>query len=155
VLVAPGVEGKSLATLQAALLEAGAVARLVAPRLGCIATAGGEPLEADATLENEPGFLFDALVLPDGAAAAEALARDGHTMEFVKDQYRHCKTILALGASQALLADAGIPLSLPDGSADPGLILADAAGIEAAMADFMAAMGQHRHSVRDSDPPRV
>jgi catalase len=155
VLVAPGVEGKSLATLQAALLEAGAVARLVAPRLGRIATAGGEPLEADATLENEPGFLFDALVLPDGAAAAEALARDGHTMEFVKDQYRHCKTILALGASQALLADAGIPLSLPDGSADPGLILADAAGIEAAMADFMAAMGQHRHSVRDSDPPRV
>ena len=33
-----------------------------------------------------------------------ALAQDGHTMEFIKDQFRHCKTILALGASQLLLA---------------------------------------------------
>jgi catalase len=60
-----------------------------------------------------------------------------------------------LPESQALLADAGIPLSLPDGQADPGLILADAAQAAAAGADFIAAMGKHRHPMRDSDPPRV
>jgi catalase len=65
-------------------------------------------LDADASLENEPGFLFDALVLPDGEDAVTALAGDGHTMEFIKDQYRHCKTILALGASARLLEEAGI-----------------------------------------------
>ncbi|MES2184064.1 MAG: catalase [Pseudomonadota bacterium] len=155
ILVANGVDGASLQALQAALLEAGAVGRFVAPRLGTVATADGGTLEADATLENSPGFLFDALVLPDGAAGAEALARDAHTQDFIKDQYRHCKTILALGASQALLADAGIPLSLPDGQADPGLILADAAQAAAVGADFIAAMGKHRHPMRDSDPPRV
>ena len=129
--------------------------RLVGPRLGTYTAAGGDKLEADASMENSPGFLFDALVLPDGLAAVEALAADGHSMEFVKDQYRHCKTILALGAAQALLTEAGIPMSLPDGSDDPGLILADAAHADTATVDFIAAVGMHRHPARDTDPPRV
>ncbi|MFZ3117204.1 MAG: DJ-1/PfpI family protein, partial [Variovorax sp.] len=141
--------------LQAALLDAGAVPRMVAARLGTVTAADGLQLEPDATMENSPGFLFDALVLPDGQAAAEALAAVGHTMDVIKDQYRHCKTILALGASQALLGEAGIPLTLPDGAADPGLILADSADIAGATVDFIAAVGMHRHTARDSDPPRV
>jgi catalase len=155
ILVADGVQAASLATLQAALLDAGAVPRLVAPRLGTVAAAGGALLEPDATMENSPGFLFDALVLPDGDAAAQALSEDGHTLEFIKDQYRHCKTILAFGASQALLGEAGIPLTLPDGSEDPGLLLADAADAKAVAPVFIAAVGKHRHPLRDSDPPRV
>ena len=47
--------------------------------------------------------LYDALVLPEGAEAVDALRADGHTLEFIKDQYRHCKPILALGASEQLL----------------------------------------------------
>jgi catalase len=155
ILVADGAEGASIGKLVTALVQAGAVPRLIGPRLGTYIAAGGEKLEADASMENSPGFLFDALVLPDGLAATEALAAVGHSMEFVKDQYRHCKTILALGASQALLAEAGIPMSLPDGSADPGLILADAAHADTAASDFIAAAGMHRHPARDSDPPRV
>jgi catalase len=155
ILVADGVEGASIGKLVAALVQAGAVPRLVGPRLGTYTAAGGEKFEADASMENSPGFLFDALVLPDGLAAVEALAADGHSMEFVKDQYRHCKTILALGASQALLTEAGIPMSLPDCSDDPGLILADAAHVDTAATDFIAAVGMHRHLARDTDPPRV
>jgi catalase len=155
ILVADGAEGASIGKLVTALVQAGAVPRLVGPRLGTYTAAGGEKFEADASMENSPGFLFDALVLPDGLAAVEALAADGHSMEFVKDQYRHCKTILALGASQALLTEAGIPMSLPDGSDDPGLILADAAHADTAATDFIAAVGMHRHPARDSDPPRV
>jgi len=154
-LVADGMDGVALATLQAALFDAGAVPRLVGAKLGPVTSADGQMFEPDATMENSPGFLFDALVLPDGQAAAEALSAVGHTMDFVKDQYRHCKTILALGASQALLGEAGVPLTLPDGAADTGLILADGADAAAAAADFIAAVGQHRHTARDSDPPRV
>ena len=46
-------------------------------------------------------------------------------LEFVKDQYRHCKTILALGAGARLLEKAGIPRELPDGANDPGILLSD------------------------------
>ena len=38
------------------------------------------------------------------------------------DQYRHCKPILALGASDQLLAACGIDAALPSGKPDPGVI---------------------------------
>ncbi|WPB58110.1 catalase [Xylophilus sp. GOD-11R] len=154
ILVAPGVEAGSLQALQAALFEAGAIGRLIGPTLATVAGAGGETLAPDATMENSPGFLFDALALPDGAGV-EALMDDGHTMEFIKDQYRHGKTILAFGAAQALLVKADIALTLPGGGADPGLILADAAQAPQAIVDFIGAIARHRHPERETDPPQV
>ncbi len=155
VLIANGVEGESIASLQAALLDAGAVPRLIGPHLGTFTTASGDTLEADASLENEPGFLFDALVLPDGDDAVETLSKIGLTMEFVKDQYRHCKTILALGASSELLEKAEIRPILPTGEDDPGLLIGKASEIDDLATRFMEAMAQHKHTVRDSDPPLV
>ena len=154
-LIAPGVMGESIAQIQAALMAEGAVPRLVAPRIGSVATAEGTMLQADASLENEPGFLFDALVLPDGQAAVEALAQDGHTMEFIKDQYRHCKTILVLGASTALLDKAGVPTTLPDGKPDMGLIIVPSGSAANAAATFIRGIALHRHAMRETDPPRV
>ena len=154
-LIAPGVMGGSIAQLQAALLAEGAVPRLVASRIGPVTTAEGEMLEADASLENEPGFLFDAMVLPDGQAAVDALAMDGHTMEFIKDQYRHCKTMLVLGASTALLDMAGVPTTLPDGSPDAGLLIAPSGDAAGAAATFIQGIALHRHTDRETDPPRV
>ena len=154
-LVAPGVMGESIAQVQAALLAEGAVPRLVAPRIGSVKTAEGEVLQADASLENEPGFLFDALVLPDGQAAIDALVRDGHTMEFIKDQYRHCKTIMVLGASKSLLDKVGIPTALPDGKADAGLIVVPSGNMGDAAKTFIQALGMHRHPMRETDPPMV
>jgi catalase len=154
-LVAPGVEGESLARLQAALVERGAVARLVGVRIGPFAAASGEALDADASLENEPGFLFDALALPDGGEAVATLAADGHTMEFIKDQYRHCKTILALGASRQLLEAAGLPAKLAKGADDNGLIVAEAGAADAAIDSFIAALAQHRHFGRETEPPLI
>jgi catalase len=155
IVVAPGVEGGFELAAQAALLQQGVVARIVGPRIGPIPTASGDALDADASMENEPGFLFDALILADGAAAIAALSQDGHTMEFIKDQFRHCKTILAFGASQALLAKAGLPVSMDKSLAQggTGLIVADAGGGEAALEAFMAAMAMHRHFGREMDPP--
>ncbi len=155
VLVAPGVHGESVAQLQAALFERGAVPRLVAPRIGPVTTAEGDMIEADASLENEPGFLFDALVLPDGEAAVKALAADGHTMEFIKDQYRHGKAILVLGASSALLDQAGLSGKLVDADAKAGIVMAAAADVSAAMEAFIGAMAEHRHPRRETDPPVV
>ncbi|MCZ8254384.1 MAG: catalase HPII, partial [Polaromonas sp.] len=109
-----------------------------------------------------PGFLFDALVLPGSEDAVAALAADGHTMEFIKDQFRHCKTILALGASTALLDKAGISVA-PDasakgkkgGPADPGLIVQAGGDTAATLDRFIQAMARHRHFERETDPPLV
>ncbi|WP_371436654.1 catalase [Polaromonas sp.] len=154
ILVAHGVEGASLGKLITALVAAGAVPRLVAARLGTYIGAGGEKFAADATMENSPGFLFDAMVLPDGPDAVEALVADAHTLEFLRAQYWHCKPILAFGASQALLAEGQIPMALPDGSPDAGLILADPAGADGAIAGFITAIGSPRQYERENDPPK-
>ncbi|MEO6209738.1 MAG: catalase [Gemmatimonadaceae bacterium] len=149
ILVANGVEGASLKSLHTALTKAGAVPRFIGPRLGTYKTGDGDTIEADASMENSPPVLFDALILPDGDAGVEALAADGHTMEFVTNQFRHCKTILALGASRKLLRNAGI-----GEVTDAGLLIMDAKAKNAAQT-FIAAVTKHRHPERESDPPAV
>jgi catalase len=154
-LVAPGVQAAPLLRLQQALLEQGAVGRLVGPRIGPMTTADGDPIDADASLENEPGFLFDALVLPDGAEAIAALAQDGHTAEFIRDQFRHCKPILVFGGARQLLGQAGLPLSLDKAQAQggTGLIVAEEGEEQSAAEAFLEALARHRHFGREMDPP--
>ncbi|CAN5713739.1 catalase HPII [soil metagenome] len=155
ILVAPGVDAASITTVQKALLDAGAVPRLVGIRLGAVVAEDGSTLEPDASMENSPAVLFDALVLPGGEAGVTALMGVGNTMEFVTNQYRHCKTILAFGESKMLLDKAGIQETLPSGDADPGLLMRDVADADTAAAEFIAAVGMHRHDVRELDPPAV
>jgi catalase len=90
ILVAPGLDGESLATAQKTLTEAEAFVRLVEVRLGPVETADGSTVEPDGTLETLPSVLFDAVVVPDGTKAATALAALGHAREFLRGQYRHC-----------------------------------------------------------------
>jgi catalase len=154
ILIANGVEGKCIVRFIEALTAAGAVTRLLGSRLGTVTTEGGGALEVDATLENSPAVLFDAVILPDGGEGVGALAKDGHTLEFLKDQYRHCKTILVLGAASMLLDKVGISRDPPWEGGDPGLIVA-ASGAEADPQAFIDAIAQHRHPARDTDPPPI
>jgi catalase len=155
VLIADGVDGDRVIATQARLLAEGAVPRLVGLRIGPVRAAKGEMLEAEASMEGEPGCLFDGLVLPDGDGSASALAAAGQTMEFIKDQYRHCKTILVFGAARLLIEQADIPLALPGGSADPGLLLANGSDTEAGLSRFIDALALHRHWQRETDPPLI
>ena len=152
-LVADGVHHASLAALQKALTAEGAVVHFVGPRVGHFSTVDGAGvIEANKSLENSPSVLFDAIVLPDGADAVQSLAKDGHTMEFLKDAFRHCKTILSLGASDALLDQAGV-LELT--GKDPGMLWCESSDVAAAIPAFIAAIAAHRHPMRDTDPPKI
>ncbi|MES2482436.1 MAG: catalase [Pseudomonadota bacterium] len=154
IVVAPGFEAKGVSQLQEMLMREGAVPRLMGLTIGPVQGSDGTVLDADVSLENEPGFLFDALVLPDGAAAVELLLRQARVLEAMRDQYRHCKPMLVLGAASKLLRLLGIDAVLPDGSEDLSLIVAE--GDEAdAMERFVTAMKQHRNFERETDPPRV
>jgi catalase len=155
IVLADGVEAGPITDLIEQLDAAGAVTRLLGSRLGTVRSEEGEPMEIDATLENSPAVLFDALVLPGGSEAVDKLCTDGQMLEFVKDQYRHCKTILALGDSSRILTKAGIPLTAASGDEDPGLLVEGQERSEAAAVSFIAAVGRHRHVERDRDPPLI
>jgi catalase len=153
ILVADGCDGQSLTAVADRLTSDGAVPRFVSTTLGAVHPADGDAIEVDISLEAAPAVLYDALVLPDGTGAVTALRADGRTLEFIKDQYRHCKPILAVGASDALLAACGIDPALPDGQPDPGVIITTDAST--ATDAFVAAIAKHRHFARETDPPRV
>ena len=123
ILVANGVAGDiSARRCMRQLLGLGAVPRFVGARLGAVTPDEGDPIDVEVTIEAAPSVLWDALIIPDGDAAAAAFSADGQALEFVKDQYRHCKTILALGPGADVLDAANIPAGLPDGEPDPGVL---------------------------------
>ena len=149
ILVADGIESESVSNLMGELTAAGAVVRLLGIRLGTVRSVGGEDFEVDATLENSPSVLFDAVVLPDGDDAVQKLTSDGQALDFIKDQYRHGKTILALGTSSILLDKIGIPPGAP------GVLMEAAAEYSTDAGELIAAIAKHRHPERDRDPPLV
>jgi catalase len=152
-LVADGCDGEAATTIAGRLTDEGAVPRFVSMTLGSVQPAMGDAIEIDVSLEAAPAVLYDALVLPKGADAVKTLRGAGRTLEFIKDQYRHCKSILALGESAELPQACGIETTLPSGQADPGVLVAsDAASV---IDDFVAAIAQHRHFARETDPARV
>ena len=67
----------------------------------------------------------------------------------MKDQFRHCKPILALGGAVALLQAAGIP----DGA--PGIVHVAPAETEAGIEAFTRLLAGHRVYERETDPPTV
>ncbi|PUE07067.1 catalase HPII [Limnohabitans sp. T6-5] len=149
ILAADGMLGKSAVALHAALCAQGAAALFVAPCIGAVKTADGVELVADASLETEPGFLFDALVLPEGEQCVNNLANEPHTLDCIKDTYRHGKTLLVMGASQALLKYAEVPLQQVNAGMDPGLIVGDT--YTNALRDaFIQAVSLHRHPERQA-----
>jgi catalase len=150
ILVADGVDGKSIAVVQAALRAAGATAHLIAVKLGRVKVAHGEPFDATGTFENAAPVLFDGLVLPDGDAAVERLGGHVEVMDFISNQYRHGKTLLALGASKTLLDAAGVKATLDNGEPDPGILTGSAAKVDGVMASFISALGKHRHPQREA-----
>jgi catalase len=154
VLVAEGVAAAA-PVVHERLAALGAVPRFVGELLGPVATADGEPIDVEITMEAGPAVLYDALVLAGGEGAVAALARSGHAVEFLKDQYRHCKPILVLGDARTLLDEARIPVELSTGDADPGLLLYAHEELDAACEAFVLALGKHRHFQRETDPPVV
>ena len=155
IFVADGVDGDAAETLHAGLAKRGAVPRYVGPRLGSVETETGDSLDVEVTFETMPSVLFDAVAVPGGKAAVAVLGNIGHVLEFIKDQYRHAKPILALGEGADLVENAGAPATLPSGEPDPGMLIGRHATAAGALPDFVKAIAGHRHHEREMDPPEL
>ncbi len=155
ILVGNGVNAADIKSLYADLLNEGAVPRLVGVQLGKIIADDETAFEVEISLEAGPSVLYDAVIIPDGKAHVKALLKDAHSLDFVREQYRHCKPILTLGSGIDLLAKADVPTTLPDGAIDPSLIMAESAQLKNALTAFKMALADHRSFAREMDPPKV
>jgi catalase len=153
ILLADGCDGAPLTPLAEQLTDEGAVPRFVSTTLGSVQPAAGDEIEVNVSLEAAPAVLYDALVLPDGAVAIEALKADGRTLEFIKDQYRHCKPMLILGASSDLFAACGIDTAVARWPARPWVDRRDR--WRNGDGELHRCHREASYFARETDPPRV
>lgn len=147
ILAANGVDGGGVIALYDAILKEGGVPRIVSSRLGKISTLQSAELDVEATMETMPSVLFDAMVIAGGEASVQALAKDAHTAEFLRDQHKHCKPILLAEEAQPLLAKAGLEAKLPNGEVDPGLLVVK--DIAKGAGAFIKVLGKPRDHSRE------
>ena len=155
ILVVDGVKAAPLIRVHAQLAAAGAVPRFVGASMLTVESVEGTEIPIEVTMEAAPSVLWDALVLPDGAGAIGTLMKQGLAHDFVRDQYRHCKPILAFGAAESLLTKLSIPRQFVTGEVDPGLVFGQSDAPDAAIEAFCKALGMHRNFGRETDPPRI
>jgi catalase len=155
ILVADGVNAECVHTIYSSLLRCGAIPRLVGSRLGTISTSEGNTLDVEITLEASPSVLYDAMVVPDRPNCMDVLRENAQALEFIREQYRHCKAILVVGNGVNLLAAADVSEQLPDGSIDLAIVKTDEQSLDDGLERFKTAMAAHRLYLRETDPPIV
>jgi catalase len=149
-LVANGAEASSIDAVYKGLLIQGAIPRLVGLRLGTLKLSDGAHTDVEISVEAGPSVLYDAVVIADGADSIKKM-RHGQIGEFLMEQYRHCKPMLAIGSGAQLLDELGIEHSDQEGS----VLFCDAKSIDAGLKSFIKALAGHRDYTRETDPPEL
>jgi catalase len=137
ILAAEGVDVKVLSGIQSALLKAGAVPKIIAPKMGFVTDSKGGMTKVDESFLIAASVLFDAVYVAGGAE----LNQEADAVRFVNEAYRHCKAIGAGGDGVAFVKEltyAGIG----DGQ-DEAVVLGRPA------AEFIAAVAAHRNWDRE------
>jgi catalase len=129
-----------------ALSARGALAKVVAPRLGHLQTAGGNRVKIHFSFLTASSVLFDALYVPGGESSAAALKRDPAVLEFVYEAYKHAKAIAACGAGTQVFRAASV---LDGQDADEAIIVSDRGASEDMVSKFLVAVGKHRNWRRE------
>ncbi|EJD46032.1 catalase [Auricularia subglabra TFB-10046 SS5] len=111
ILVADGFDEPFVVALKGAISASRALPFVVGPRRGVVKNGSGSGgLKADAHFEGQRSTLFDAVVVPPGAAASSALAQDGRAVHWLREAFGHCKAIGAVGEGIALVRGSlGLP----------------------------------------------
>jgi catalase len=100
VLLAPGFNLKLKNALVAAIKKEGAIAAIIAPKVGGVEDSAGTKHAAERALSGSPSVLFDAVAVLAGPAGDEALARNPDAVGFLMDACRHLKAIGLSGVSE-------------------------------------------------------
>lgn len=151
IIINDGVNRESVNMIYSELLKCGAVPRLVGSRLGKVVTADGKTLDTEITLEAGPSVLYDGVIIILGERSSEPVKFDADAVDFVRQQYRHCKPIYAIGNGRLLLAEANILPTLPDGTRDPAIIIDQQELHAKSLTQFKNALAGHRSFAREKD----
>jgi catalase len=109
ILVADGTSASAVQAVAKACTDAGAVVKIVAPRIGRVELTDGEPMKADGQLAGTPSVFFDAVAVLLSAEGAKKLSTEAAAIDFVRDAFGHLKAIAVDAGGAKLLSAAGVP----------------------------------------------
>ncbi|CAH2604082.1 catalase II [Rhodovastum atsumiense] len=138
ILAAEGVDATQLGAVQTRLHQEGAKTEVIAAVAGSVKAADGSALPVDRPAPNAPSVLYDAVVIPGGAAAT-ALAGMGQALHFVLESFAHGKPVAALGEGAEILKKMSLA---------PGDGVVTGTDVDKVMHELVLAMKQHRHHGR-------
>lgn len=133
ILAADGVTSADVKRMAASLKKEGAIAEVIAMRLGEFLKGDVKVGKSSATADS---IMYDAVYVPGGKESVTALLGEESARHFVRQAYDHGKALAASGEGVDLLHSVGV------GGA-PGVVL-DKGGNDG-VKSFIAAIAQHRH----------
>jgi catalase len=108
ILVTDDSDANLVRSIHRAATDAGAIVKIVAPKVGGARLGNGSQLAADGQLAGTPSVLFDAVAVILSSAGAEAMGKEAAAIDFVRDAFGHLKAIAIDAGGQALLQTAGV-----------------------------------------------
>jgi catalase len=108
VLVTDGVDAAIFQAVQSAVKKAGAVAEIIAPKVGGVKASDGTWIEAQQMIDGGPSVLYDAVAILASEAGVAKLLQHAPARDFVADAFQHCKFIGHTAAAKPLLDKAGV-----------------------------------------------
>lgn len=151
-LAADGVNEKSVNTVKEALVAAGAVVEIIAPRLGYIISENDEQIHVDHSFLTAASVLYDAVYVPGGTNSVASVEAEADAVHFLNEAFKHCKAIAADTQALQVLEATYFSKKLPADFSDQsmlmeGIIVGDNADT---LADqFILAIAQHRFWERE------
>ncbi|MEO6146068.1 MAG: catalase [Sulfuriferula sp.] len=108
ILVAEGSDAALIKKIQKAVTSAGAMIKIVAPKIGGVKLSDGSMLPVNGQLAGTPSVLFDAVAVILSDSSAKKLLKEGAAIDFVRDAFGHLKAIAVDEGGRALLKTANI-----------------------------------------------
>jgi catalase len=149
ILAADGVDGTAIQQMKKALTAEGAVAEIIAPRLGEIVDAKGAAIKVDKNLMTVSSVLYDAVYVPGGKDSIAALSNEADAIYFVGQAYKHCKAIAVDLEAEEFIAKTSLGDLLNKKKDLPGFVFASKK-TDSLPALFIKAIKQHRFWEREA-----
>ncbi len=139
ILVANGTDENDLTQIKKFLKAEAAECKIISSKLGIIKGFRGTQIKVDERFLTTSSVLFDAIYIPSGTNAANALFSDSEAISFINQAYKHCKVIAANGDAVKLLFN----LDEASKSASLGIL------IDKSPKEFVKAVSKHRFWERE------
>jgi catalase len=152
ILVAEGFDDKSLKTVQMVLESEGAMADIIAPRMGYILSDNNVEIKANKSFLTVASVLYDAVYVPGGINSVAALEAEADAIHFLNEAFKHCKAIAADASALPVLKATYFGRKIPEDHTRTtelldGVIISDDS--DELASQFVNAIAMHRFWQRE------